>query len=192
MAPEASRPLMCADSATPRPRRRRCPTGVAAAASGSRQPDSRSTMSRHSARPFEPIGWPPNQGRRRARACSGDAARSDRCRAAPAISSSCVLGGEGHLRHAEAAERAEAQLVGVGDAAMARERAGMRYGPQLHQQRVAEHARAVVAVGAAVEQHLDLARDQRAVALGAGLDADRERMARAHRSRNPPRASGSA
>ena len=73
------------------------------------------------------------------------------------------LGGEGDLRHAEAAEGAEAQLVGVGDPAVgAHVRDAIR--AALHQQRVAEHARAVVAVGAAVEQHLDLARHERAVA----------------------------
>ena len=61
-------------------------------------------------------------------------------------------------------------------------------GAAAHQQRIAEHARAVVAEGAAIEQHLDLARDQRAVALerrsscGSGTDGARAP------SRNPPRA----
>ena len=96
-----------------------------------------------------------------------------------AISSSCCSPAKRHLRHAEAAEGAEAQLVGVGDPAVRMHvRDAVR--AAAHQQRVAEHAGAVVAIGAAVEQQLDLARDQGAVAPGAGLHADRERMARAH------------
>ena len=181
MAPEASRPLMCADKATPRPRRRRWPAARRAtgAASGVFQPDSRSTMSRHSARPFERIAWPPNHG------SPGDehVAPAQRERVDAELRGELVelrFGGEGHLRHAEAAEGAEAQLVGVGDAAV---RAHVRdaVGAALHQQGVAEDAGAVVAVGAAVEQQLDLAGDERAVAPGAGLDADGERMARPHR-----------
>ncbi len=117
---------------------------------------------------------------RRARACCGGASAM---RIDAELRGELVelrLRGEGHLRHAEAAEGAEAQLVGVGDAAVgAHVRDAVR--AALHQQGVAEHAGAVVAVGAAVEQQLDLARDERAVAPGAGLDADRERMARPHR-----------
>jgi hypothetical protein len=90
------------------------------------------------------------------------------------------LGSERDLGHAEAAKRAEAQFVGVGDAA-AGANVGNAVRAALHQQRIAEDARAVVAVGAAVEQDLDLARDERAVAASAGPDADRERMARPHR-----------
>ena len=89
------------------------------------------------------------------------------------------LAGERDLRNAEAAERAEAQLVGVGEAAVTMNmRDAVR--AAAHQQRIAEHARTVVAEGAAIEQDLDLARDQRAVALDAGLHADLERMARAN------------
>ena len=63
------------------------------------------------------------------------------------------LAGEGDLRIAEAAEGARTQLVGVDDLAVAA-RVRNAVGPARHQERVAEHARAVVAIGAAVEVKL--------------------------------------
>ena len=120
MAPEASRPLMCAESATPRPRRRRWPAARRAtgrtrrAASPIRAP----TMSRHSRQAVRRG----SAGRRtRGRRGTSMLRRRSAIGSMPsraAISSSCALGGEGHLRHAEAAEGAEAQLVGVGDPAV--------------------------------------------------------------------------
>ena len=179
---------MCAESATPRPRAGAgrpeqllsCAEAAAVlvAASACSQPDSRATVSRHSASPFDAIGWPPNQGSpgsEHVLAPQGDRVHGQACRDLVEL----ALRGEGHLRHAEAAEGTEAQLVRVRHAPVRRARAGSGT-VRAHQQRVAQHARAVVAVGAAIEQQLHLARDQRAVGLGARLDADGERMARAH------------
>ena len=90
-----------------------------------------------------------------------------------------ALAGERCLRIAEAAEGGETELVGVGHAAMA---AAIRnpIGSSRHQQRVAEHARAVVGEGAAVHQQLDLAGDECPVALDAGANADLRRVPRPH------------
>ena len=84
MAPEASRPLMCAESATPD---RGAGAGLAARRGGCRDrlaasPMARSTVSRHSA---EAVGARSAGRRTTGRpgpACCGGAARSDRCRAA--------------------------------------------------------------------------------------------------------------
>src|SRR5580704_4038337 len=89
------------------------------------------------------------------------------------------LAGERDLRHAKAPERAESHFVGVREAAVTMNvRDPVR--TATHQERIAEHARTVVAEGAAIEQHLDFARDQRAVTFDPGLHANLERMARAN------------
>ena len=178
MAPVASRPLMWAVAATPS----RAASRPRAAGSACREPALPARFAfdvvqafgqavGHDLLPAEPAS--PSRLRLRRRISIGSM---------PSCAGDLVdlrLAGEGDLRHAEAAEGAEAHLVGVGEAAVGMH-VGDAVGAAVHQQRVAEHARAVVAVGAAVEQHLDLARDQRAVAARAGLHADREGMARAH------------
>ena len=86
--------------------------------------------------------------------------------------------GESHLNIAKPAIGAKAHAVGVDQPPVA---ADMRdaVGPRRHQQRVAQHARAVVAICAAFQQHLDLAGDQHAIRRRAGLHPYLERMARA-------------
>ena len=60
-----------------------------------------------------------------------------------------LFGGKRHLRHAKATKRAKAHFVGIGHAAMGMHM-GDVVGAAVHQQGVAQHAGAVVAVGAAV------------------------------------------
>ena len=122
MAPDASRPLMCAESAMPVPRRRRWPrrgsARLAVASGASAPPRLAITVSTHSARPLDGSAGRRTSGSpgtsmflRRSAIGSRPSRRGDLVELA--------LGGEGHLRHAEAAEGAEAQLVGVGDPAVA-------------------------------------------------------------------------
>ena len=91
-----------------------------------------------------------------------------------------LFGGERDLRNSEATHGSEAHLVGVGHLTVS-VHVGDAVGAAIHEQRVAEHSGAVVAVRAAVEQQLGLARHQGAVVANPGLHPDPERMARAHR-----------
>ena len=88
--------------------------------------------------------------------------------------------GEGHLGIAVAAKAGGAQPVCVdGPPAQPAVRDIVR--SARHQQAESEHRRAVLGIGAAVVDDLQVARDQRAVGLRAGPDADDRRMAPAHR-----------
>ena len=87
-----------------------------------------------------------------------------------------TFAGERHLRVAEAAEGARLELVGVDHgAAAAQMRDPVR--PARHQHGKAEHRRTLVGIGAAVEQDARFPREERSVALGAGLHHDTGRMA---------------
>ncbi|MDE0148113.1 MAG: hypothetical protein OXM58_07045 [Rhodospirillaceae bacterium] len=90
------------------------------------------------------------------------------------------FGGEGHLRVAVAAEAGGAQPVGV-DGASPQPAVWDFVGAARHQQAEAEHGRAVLRIGAAVVDDVEIAGDQGAAGLRAGPDADDGRMTPAHR-----------
>src|SRR5690348_4327753 len=73
-----------------------------------------------------------------------------------------LLATELDLRLAEAAEGTRAQLIGIGDLAMCLH-SPKSVGSCAHAQHVAQDARTVVGVGAAVEDHFDFARDEGSV-----------------------------
>jgi len=90
------------------------------------------------------------------------------------------FGGKGHLRVAVAPEAGGAQPVGV-DGAPAQPAMRDGVGAARHQQAEAEHGRTVLGIGAAVVDDVEIAGDQGAVGLCAGLHANDCRMAPAHR-----------